>query len=98
MQWILPLLAAILGLAFFNFLMGYRKGHITIDLDDRYIDFNRYVKAIASELESQGHTVEYKGSRRFNIDGKSYTFIERNISMGGVPLQRTILKPAKGDR
>ncbi len=98
MQWILPLLATILGLAFFNFLMGYRTGNITMDLDDRYIDLNKYVKAIMAELESQGRAVEYKGNRRFIIDGKPYTFIERNVSMGGVPLQRTILKPVKGDR
>ncbi len=78
----------------FNWLMGYRKNHIQIDLDERYIDYNEYVRALKNELSGQGKDVEYLGNRKFKIDGKKYLFIERNITMGGVPLQRTILKPA----
>jgi hypothetical protein len=85
----------VLCLLGFNWLMGYRKDHIIIDLDERYVDFGEYVKAIEYELVKQGREVSYKGNRNFIIDGRSYTFIERNISMGGVPLQRTILKPGK---
>ncbi|WP_347551760.1 hypothetical protein ABFG93_06875 [Pseudalkalibacillus hwajinpoensis] len=72
---------------------GYRKDHITIDFNERYMDFNEYIKAIRSELVSQGKEVDYLGHRHFMIDGKPFVFIERNVSMGGVPLQRTILKP-----
>ena len=91
------LFLAILGLCLigFNWLMGYRKNHITIDLDERYVDFKQYVEAIQIELANQGRKVSYIGNRKFIIDGKTYIFIERNVSMGGVPLQRTILKPEK---
>ncbi len=89
-------IAILLGAFFlFNWLMGYKKDHIVIDLDERYIDYNKYVKAIQQELESRGMDVRYEGNYRFVIDGKRYLFIERNVSMGGVPLQRTILKPEK---
>ncbi|WP_394582311.1 hypothetical protein [Cytobacillus firmus] len=91
------LFLAILGLCLFgfNWLMGYRKNHITIDLDERYVDFKEYVEAIQIELANQGREVSYIGNRKFIIDGQTYIFIERNVSMGGVPLQRTILKPEK---
>ena len=91
------LFLAILGLCLigFNWLMGYRKNHITIDLDERYVDFKEYVEAIQSELVNQGREVSYIGNRKFVIDGQTYIFLERNVSMGGVPLQRTILKPEK---
>ncbi|WP_261131496.1 hypothetical protein [Bacillus sp. Marseille-Q3570] len=77
----------------FNWLMGYRKDNITIDFDERYVDFDQYINAIQNELVKQGREVHYNGNRKFTIDGRSYIFIERNVSMGGVPLQRTILKP-----
>ncbi|MFD2657548.1 hypothetical protein [Gracilibacillus thailandensis] len=79
----------------FNWLMGYKKGNIIIDLDDRYIQYSEYVSAIQRKLESEGRDVTYLGDRRFSIDGKNYMFIERNVSMGGVPMQRTILKLEK---
>jgi hypothetical protein len=89
-------IAVLLGAFFlFNWLMGYKKNHIVIDFDERYIDYNKYVKAIQQELESRGKDVKYEGNYRFIIDGKRYLFIERNVSMGGVPMQRTILKPEK---
>lgn len=93
----LILFLAILGLclAGFNWLMGYRKNHITIDFDERYVDFKEYIEAIQNELVNQGREVSYIGNRKFIIDGQTYIFIERNVSMGGVPLQRTILKPEK---
>lgn len=95
LNFFLMIAVIIASLTGFNWLMGYRKNHIQIDLDDRYIDYNEYVRALKSELRSQGREVDYLGDRRFNIDGKTYMFIERNVTMGGVPLQRTILKPVK---
>ncbi|RIW33995.1 hypothetical protein D3H55_10380 [Bacillus salacetis] len=83
------------GLFLFNTLMGYKKGNITLDLDDRYIDYKEYTQAIQRELENKGHNVKYEGNGTFTIDGKRYLFMERNVSMGGAPLQRTILKPEK---
>ncbi|MCA0982851.1 hypothetical protein LCL89_02200 [Halobacillus yeomjeoni] len=82
----------------FNWLMGYRKGHIQIDLDERYFNHKEYIKAIQGELEKRGYQAEYLGNHEFEIDGKSFLFLERNVSMGGVPLQRTILKPNKNER
>lgn len=79
----------------FNFLMGYRKNHIRIDFDERYTNHKEYVLAITRELENQGRDVFYKGNRVFLIDGSRYIFIERNFPIGGVPMQRTILKPDK---
>lgn len=95
MEIILILIMFGLCLFGFNWLMGYRKNHITIDLEERYTDFTEYVKAIEDELMKQGRKVSYQGNRKFIIDGRAYIFLERNISMGGVPVQRTILKPEK---
>lgn len=75
--------------------MGYRKKHITITFDDRYTDVNEHVAAIKKELKQQGREVNYIGDRKFEIDGKTYIFFERTVPLGGVPLQRTILKPVK---
>ncbi|MGG1685978.1 hypothetical protein [Pseudalkalibacillus sp. NRS-1564] len=94
MNLFLMLVVIVASLTGFNWLMGYRKNHIQIDLDERYIDYNEYVRALKNELSAQGKDVEYLGNRKFKIDGKKYLFIERNVTMGGVPLQRTILKPA----
>lgn len=95
MEYIWVILAAIGALILFNWLMGYRKGHIQIDFEERFFKEKEYIEAIKSELENQGRHVEYKGNRRFFVDGRPYLFIERNVSMGGVPLQRTILKPVR---
>ncbi|MEW9502769.1 hypothetical protein [Jeotgalibacillus marinus] len=76
----------------FSFLMGYKKGNITLDLDDHYTDPKKYVEAVKQELENQGRTVNYEGNYQFLIDGKVYTMISSNVPMGA-PLQRTILKP-----
>ncbi|MGM0854858.1 MAG: hypothetical protein ACQEWI_19975 [Bacillota bacterium] len=73
--------------------MGYRKGYIQIDFEERFFKEEEYIEAIRKELEQQGNDVKYKGNRTFIVDGRTYLFIERNVSMGGVPLQRTILKP-----
>lgn len=79
----------------FNWLMGYRKGHIQIDFNERYMDHKAYVQAIEAELDRKGYQANYEGDFTFRINGKPYVFIERNVPMGGVPLQRTILKPVK---
>ncbi|MEN2766833.1 hypothetical protein [Ornithinibacillus xuwenensis] len=78
---------------FFNWLLGHQKGNIVLDLDDRYINRKKYVAAIQTQLESEGREVTYVGNNIFIIDGKKYMFTERNVSMGGVPLQRTVLQP-----
>lgn len=92
---IISLIISIVFLILFNRLMGYRKGNITVDFDERYINHKEYVVAIKSKLEDQGREVYYTGNNRFIIDGENYLFYERNVSMGGVPLQRTILKLEK---
>ncbi|MGP4063178.1 hypothetical protein [Halobacillus sp. H74] len=91
--WVVVLIAGLFFL--FNWLMGYRKGHMQIDFDERFRNHKEYVLAIQKELENKGHKVSYEGNYKFYIDGRSYVFIERNVNMGGGPLQRTILKPVK---
>jgi hypothetical protein len=81
------------ALFFFNWLMGYQKGNITLTLDDRYTDLRKHADAIIRELEKEGKKAEYKGNRNFLVDGKAYVFIERTVPIGGVPTQQTILKP-----
>ncbi|PFG07427.1 hypothetical protein [Bacillus sp. es.034] len=93
MEFIWIILAGGGALFLFNWLMGYRKGHIQIDFEERYFKEKEYIEAIKRELVEQGRNVEYEGDRKFLIDGRRYLLIERNVSMGGVPLQRTILKP-----
>jgi hypothetical protein len=92
LELIFILIFLIAGIFAFNWLMGYRNQNIILDLDERYIHLNDYAKAVKAELESQGKTVDYRGNRLFIINGKHYHLIERNVSMGGVPLQHTILQ------
>lgn len=92
------LIGVVMGLlAFFgfNWLMGYKKGNIQLDLEERYISLKEYVQAIQVELEKQGKQVSYLGNRIFLIDNHRYLLVERNVSMGGVPLQHTVLKRLK---
>ncbi len=95
MEFLWIILAGAGALILFNWLMGYRKGHIQMDFEERFFKEKDYIEAIERELEGKGRQVEYKGDRKFTVDGQTYLFIERNVSMGGVPLQRTILKPVK---
>jgi hypothetical protein len=95
MEIILAILIGVGMLLLFNWLMGYGKGHIQIDFDERYSRKKEHIEAIREELEKQGKEVHYQGNGHFIIDGKPYLFIERTVSMGGVPMQRTILKPIK---
>ena len=95
MWWLLFILVLMFGL--FNWIMGYQKGNIILDLDERYFNWNKHVEATKAELEEQGREVVYNGNGEFNIDGKSYLMIERNVRMG-VPLQRTILKIQKDEK
>ncbi|TLS35221.1 hypothetical protein [Pseudalkalibacillus caeni] len=98
MNFLFTIIGFLVGLAGLNWLLGFQKGNITLDLENRFVDFNsNYVAAIKTELEKQGRTVSYMGNRRFLIDGKTYIFMDRNVSMGGAPLQRTVLKPLKKD-
>ncbi|TMU85186.1 hypothetical protein FGG79_15010 [Bacillus sp. BHET2] len=95
MEFLWIVLAGLGALILFNWVMGYRKGHIQIDFEERYFNEKDYIDAITRELEEQGRQVEYMGNMKFIVDGQTYLFIERNVSMGGVPMQRTILKPVK---
>ncbi|WP_342387526.1 hypothetical protein [Salinicoccus bachuensis] len=87
----------IFGLALFGYnrLMGYKKGQIVLDLEERYTDQSKYVEAVKRELVEEGRSVDYKGNGKFLIDGKTYILVERNDSMGGGIIQRTILMPEK---
>ncbi|MDW0110521.1 hypothetical protein [Sporosarcina aquimarina] len=79
----------------FNILMGYRKGNITLDLNERYTNLTKQAEAVKQELKKQGKTVDYEGNGYYIINGKRYVVKQHNVAMGGVPLQRTVLTPAK---
>ncbi len=79
----------------FNMLMGYRKGNITLDLDGRYTNPTDQSAAVIVELKKQGKNAEYKGDGQYLVNGRSYAVLKRNVSMGGVPLERTVLAPEK---
>lgn len=95
MNILIGVVMGLLALFGFNWLMGYKKGNIQLDLEERYISLKEYVQAIQVELEKQGKQVSYLGNRIFLIDNHRYLLVERNVSMGGVPLQHTVLKRLK---
>jgi len=80
---------------YYNFLLGYRKKNITMTFDDRFYSLDEHVAAIKQKLATDGHSARYLGDRRFEVDGKSYLFLERTVSVGGVPTQQTILEQQK---
>ncbi len=77
---------------FFSYLLGYRNKNITMTFDDRFYTLEEHVKAIEEKLTQDGKQVEYIGNRQFLVDGKKYLFVERTVSMSGVPMQQTILE------
>lgn len=79
----------------FNRLMGYRKGNITLELDGRYASLTDQANAVIEELRKQGKSAEYNGDGHYVVDGLSYVVLKRNVAMGGVPLERTVLVPEK---
>jgi flavorubredoxin len=87
------LIAFLVALFFMNWLLGYKKGNITLTLDNRYSDLKEYANAISEELEQEGKQAVYKGRREFLVDGKLYEFSDRTVPIGGVPTQQTILQP-----
>ncbi len=87
-----------LALIGFNILMGYKKGNISLELDGRYENLTDRARAITEELEKQGKIVEYNGEGHFHINGAPYVVLVRNVSMGGAPLERTVLIPEKNAR
>lgn len=80
---------------YYNFLLGYRKKNITLTFDDRFYSLDEHVAAIKQKLATDGHSARYLGDRRFEVDGKPYLFLERTVSVGGVPTQQTILEQQK---
>lgn len=85
----------VLALFVFNLLMGYRKGRITLDLNKRYTNLSEQSKEVTRELKQQGRSVEYQGDGYYVVNGKLYVVRMQNVAMGGIPLQRTVLKPVK---
>jgi flavorubredoxin len=83
----------LVALFFMNWLLGYKKGNITLTLDNRYSDLKEYANAISEELEQEGKQAVYIGGREFLVDGKLYEFSDRTVPIGGVPTQQTILQP-----
>ncbi|MCA0972087.1 hypothetical protein LCM20_15880 [Halobacillus litoralis] len=91
--YIVPLLPFALLFYFAFKYSGYRKGNIVLHLDEWYKDHGKYVKAIEKELREQGKEAYYMGKFRFVVEGKRYKLNPIIETVGGVPVQRTILEP-----
>jgi len=73
-------------------LFGKRK--IVIDLEERYYNLTDLKKAVIKHFQKKGTACEIIDTHTLLVDNQKYTLSEKTISMGGVPLQRVILKEA----
>ncbi|MBR7552617.1 hypothetical protein ACFFJI_10310 [Allobacillus sp. GCM10007491] len=94
-EWIFFFLMGMIILFFFSRFLGFKKENIGITFDQRYIKFEDYVHAILDELANKNYEAKYIGDRTFQVDGQKYVLVERNVKMGGAPLQQTMLKKMK---
>ncbi|QKS69923.1 hypothetical protein FLK61_24385 [Paenalkalicoccus suaedae] len=95
MEIIIAIVGIILIGLLLNYLMGYGKGRIVLELEEWYTDINKHSQAVVTALRDEGRDVQYQGNREFLIDGKTYHLTERAVSTPGPPMQRTILVPDK---
>jgi hypothetical protein len=65
---------------------------IVLELDERYFNQNDLRNAVVEYLENKGKSCEIIDNTTLLVDNQRYTLIEKNMSMGGVPLQQVILK------
>ncbi|MEH7315010.1 hypothetical protein [Priestia megaterium] len=73
-------------------LFGKKK--IVIDFEERYYNLTDLKKAVIKYFQKKGTTCEIIDTHTLLVDNQKYTLSEKTISMGGVPLQRVILKEA----
>ena len=73
-------------------LFGKKK--IVIDFEERYYNLTDLKKAVVKHFQNKGTTCEVIDTHTLLVDHQKYTLSEKTISMGGVPLQRVILKEA----
>jgi hypothetical protein len=69
----------------------FSKDKIVLELDERY--FNQYDlrNAVVEHLRKEGKSCEVIDGYTLIVNNKKYVLTEKNISMGGVPLQQAIL-------
>ncbi|MGX4608075.1 hypothetical protein [Priestia sp. JNUCC 25] len=72
----------------------FRKKKIVIDFEERYYNLTDLKKAVVKHFQNKGTTCEVIDTYTLLVDHQKYTLSEKTISMGGVPLQRVILKEA----
>ena len=75
-----------------NFDARKDNSEIVLELDERYKLKNDMIKETVKTLEKKGKKCNYIGEDKIEIDGEGYSFSEREISMGRIPLQQIILK------
>ncbi|MFV3012935.1 hypothetical protein ACLD43_14115 [Clostridium botulinum] len=73
----------------------FSKDRFVIELDDRYFNQKDLINAACEYLNNQGKKCEIVDIYTLLIDGKKYSATERNLNMGGVPLQQVIVKEIK---
>ncbi|MFZ4452416.1 hypothetical protein [Salibacterium aidingense] len=64
-------------------------------LKNRYPTLKDHGEAVEKKLTQKGYDAVYEGNGYFLVDGKSYLLQGRTVPMGGLPMQRTVLKPVK---
>jgi hypothetical protein len=67
------------------------KKKIVLELDERYFNLRDLRKAVVEHLTNEGKDCEVINDCTLRINDKMYVLNEKNISMGGVPLQQVIL-------
>ncbi|MBN3346299.1 hypothetical protein CF050_05285 [Clostridium botulinum] len=73
----------------------FSKDRFVIELDDRYFNQKDLINAACKYLNNQGKKCEIVNIYTLLIDGKKYSATERNLNMGGIPLQQVIVKEIK---
>jgi hypothetical protein len=68
------------------------KNKIVLELDERYFNQIDLRNAVIERLKKEGKNCEAVDNYTILINNQKYTLTEKNISMGGVPLQQVILK------
>ncbi|MGG3178022.1 hypothetical protein ABEQ41_07095 [Priestia megaterium] len=76
-------------------MFGFGRKKIVVDFEERYYNLTDLKKAVVKHFNKKGKQCNIVDNHTVSIDNTNYILTEKTISMGGVPLQRVILKEAK---
>lgn len=69
----------------------FSKNKIVLELDERYFNLKELRNAVVEHLINEGKNCKVINDYTLKIDGNLYVLKEKNMSIGGVPLQQVIL-------